>query len=104
MVAIESDSPLKQPAQNLVLVAVQRYVVTLSRLFGQPGARAVGAKIGPVLHPTNVVQPLMSGVADAGPGGRARAIVQIVRNAFESPGPPDRDVLRTLALPREESS
>ena len=36
MVAIESDSPLKQPAQNLVLVAVQRYVVTLSRLFGQP--------------------------------------------------------------------
>jgi hypothetical protein len=35
-----------------------------------------------------------SAAADA---GRARAIVQIVRNAVDPPGPPDRDVLRTLA-------
>jgi len=58
------------------------------------GPRAIA--VGLVLHPTNLVQPLMSGPADAGPGGRAgdrSDRPQLLRTA----GPPDRDVLRTLA-------
>ena len=44
-----------------------------------------------------LVEPLMFGQPEPDLDVRARAIAQTVRNAFESPGPPDRDVLATLA-------
>ena len=44
-----------------------------------------------------LVEPLMPGQPEPDLDVRARAIAQTVRNAFESPGPPDRAVLRTLA-------
>jgi len=44
-----------------------------------------------------LVEPLMSGQPELDLEVQARAIAQTVRHAFESPEPPDRAVLRTLA-------